>query len=161
MKLRGGRADWIAPGHWQREPEAASLPGLALDAHVSAVREDDFAREIKPKADSRSRGSWHAEELLENPLPVLRRNARPVILHLEAYAVVLWPRPHDDRTSWRAVADCIADQIVENERDPLRIGEHGQNRLAKFRGKLDPRRRGRSGAVRKRSLDQGLRGNRC
>src|SRR5205807_9088482 len=97
MSLRSGGARWSASGHRQREPEAASLARLALDAHVSAVREDDFPREIEPKANPLSFGPRHAEELLEDPLPVLRRNAVSVVLHLEAHAVVLWPSPHDDR----------------------------------------------------------------
>src|SRR3954463_14460681 len=98
--------------HPQREPESAALARLAVHSHLAAVRRDDLPRDVQTEADPFPFGPGHPEELLEDTLLVLGRDARPLVLDLEADEAALRPGPHQDASALRAVADGVADQVV-------------------------------------------------
>src|SRR5207248_10135540 len=104
----------VASRHRQRKPEPASLPCLALDAHVAAARADDLARQVEAEADPFPLGARNAEELLEDAVTVFGRNAFAAILHLEPDGVALGPGPDGDLGPGGAVPERIADQVVEH-----------------------------------------------
>src|SRR6266404_5288452 len=107
--------------HAQREPEPAPVARLAVHPHLPAVRRDDLPRDVQAEADPFPFGPRHPEELLEDALLVLGRDARALVLDLEADEAALGPGPHQDAPALRAVADGVADQVVEHEADALRI----------------------------------------
>src|SRR4051812_31184460 len=97
------------------EPERRSVPGLAIDADVAAVRMDDLARDEQPEAGSAGRSARDGDVLVEDRLPVVRRDARAVIVDLEAEDVALGQAADRDGPAGGAVADRVADEVREHE----------------------------------------------
>src|SRR5207248_7862610 len=133
QRLHRGRVPWDP----QREPEPRLL--APLYPHLPAVGEDDLARDVEAEPDSLALGSRHAEEFLEDAMPVFRRNPGALVAHLEPDLLVIRLRPDLDLAALRAVADGVGDQVLEDEPDPVRIDQHGRHRLADRLGEIDPR----------------------
>src|SRR4030088_2345608 len=91
--------------HRQREPEAASLALGARDAHLAVVREHDLARDVEAEPDPLPLRPRHPEELLEDALLVLGRDALAVVLHLEAHGAILCRGAQLDAVPTAAVAE--------------------------------------------------------
>src|SRR5947207_3148540 len=96
---------------------------LRIDAGLAALRPDDLARDVEAETDSLAASAGDAEELVEDTLPVFRRDPRSLIAHLEPHLRTLGARAHFHPRAGLAVPDGIADQVVEDQRDPVAIGE--------------------------------------
>ena len=121
------------------------------------MRGDDLVRDVETEPDSFALGARDAEEFLEDPLAVLGRDPRPLILHFETDVLVVRPRTDLDRSAAGAVPDGVADQIVEDQADALGIDEDRQHRRADFFVELYSRVLGRVRLGGDRRFDHGLR----
>src|SRR6185369_5113308 len=91
-----------------------------------AVRLDDLPRDVEAEPDPGALRAGDAEEALEHPVRVLRRDAGAGIPDLEPREPPLARGPQHDARAGRAVAERISDEVREHDRDAIRVGEHRQ-----------------------------------
>src|SRR3954453_10516616 len=77
----GGR--W-ALSHGEEHPEGAAFAWLALHHDAAAEARHDSLADGQPQPRAHPRG-LRSEERIEQPVQVLRSNARPRVLHLHDY----------------------------------------------------------------------------
>src|SRR5690349_17677552 len=110
----------------------------ALDADPAAVRLDDLSREVEPQADAAGPRARDAEELLEDALVILRRNALPHVLHLEPDGPLALDGGDLDAATVGRVPDGVRDEVREHELDAFPIGAHGGQVIARDALENDP-----------------------
>ena len=119
-RLRSSRA-----GDRQGEPEGRALARRAVHRDRPAVQLDDRLHDRQSQArpaDLTRQRAVDAEEAREQLRHVLRRDAHPVVLDLDAqHAVVESARPNDDRPTLLRVLVGIADQVGDDLQHPVAV----------------------------------------
>src|SRR5690606_7292481 len=97
---------------WQLNPEKRTVSGRRLEADRAAEQMNQLADDPQPEpgaAFAAGRTRTAHDELAEQPILLVRRNARPFVLHKKPQPVVAHPRPDRDRCLFRAELDRVAN----------------------------------------------------
>ena len=137
-KVLGHRRAGRPLGHRQRhgEPEAAALAGFALHPHGPAQQGHQPAGNGQPQAgalEAPGGGSLDLGEGLENPLPVLGRNADAGVADFEAQVGDIVPMGHqvdlDHHLAAEGELHRVAHQVHEDLPQPAGIPFHPARHL--------------------------------
>src|SRR3954447_892627 len=94
--------------HRQHELEAAAVPGLGRELDPSTVRDRELARDRQAEAGAtvivRPEGP-------EDPLPLVRRDARAAVLHGDVHAAVLLAQREVDPAAVRRPPERVREQV--------------------------------------------------
>src|SRR5688572_1573790 len=112
----------------QLDPEGRTLSRGASECNPASVRLHDRLREREPKprpGDS-ARRRVSPEELREDAVVLLLRDADALVAHADAHDGVVAFTGDLDHAAVGRVLDRIGEQVAEDLREPARIAEDGQ-----------------------------------
>src|SRR4029077_4713506 len=94
---------------------------LAFQPDVASVCLDDAFRDGKAQARTTRMASRCLEVRVEHRALMFARDAGPLIDHRNFDRVVRALRAHGDFATWRAVVNCVRDQIGEDDGDLVAV----------------------------------------